>query len=212
MCKLRIPRKPEQVISLQNRLAKKIIVQDCLPKKIKLVCGVDVSYKDNKAFCSAVVLDKNSFDEVESVNISIKNTAPYIPGLFMIREARSIFQTIKKLKTKPDLLFVDGHGRLHPRYFGLACYVGLTLDIPTIGVAKRLLCGVTQSNSKVVHNGKILGYEIKTGKKSFYVSIGHKISLKKAIKIAKKMTKPSQWYPEPLRLADAYSKKCRNAK
>lgn len=209
---MRIPQKPDQVIALQKRLAKKVITKDCLSEKIKTVCGVDVSYKDDKAFCSAVILDKNSFGEVEAINLSMKNTSPYIPGLFMIREAKPIFKTIKKLKTKFDLLFVDGHGQLHPRYCGLACYVGISLNKPVIGIAKRLLCGFVRSDSKVIYNDRVLGYEVKGNKKSFYVSVGHKISLKTAVKITKEMTKSEKRYPEPLRLADMYSKKFRNSK
>ena len=42
---------------------------------------------------------------------------------------------------------IDGHGILHPRKCGLASYVGITIDKPTIGVAKNLLCGsILESN------------------------------------------------------------------
>jgi len=39
------------------------------------------------------------------------------------------------------LLFVDGCGVNHPRMAGLACYVGIILGVPTIGISKDALCG-----------------------------------------------------------------------
>lgn len=198
----------ENTIKLQKKLAKKVITIDFLPRKINKVCGVDVSYSNNTAFCSAVILDKNNFDLIKIVNFSMKNSLPYIPGLFMLKESKPILKTLEYLEEDFDVLLVDGHGQLHPRQCGLACYVGLMIDKPVIGIAKSLLCGLVK-NSRVEIYGKILGYEIKRKKKKIYVSVGHKISLKTAARIATELIREGQWYPEPLRLADLYSKKSR---
>ncbi|MEX0656782.1 MAG: endonuclease V [Nitrosopumilaceae archaeon] len=200
--------KLENAIKLQNKLAKKVITRNFLPRKINKVCGVDVSYSDNTAFCSAVVLDKNNFDVIKITNFSMKSSSPYIPGLFMLKESEPILKTLKRLKEEFDVLLVDGHGQLHPRLCGLACYVGLMINKPVIGIAKSLLFGVIK-DSRVEINGKILGYEIKLQKKKIYVSVGHKISLKTAVKIVTELIREDHWYPEPLRLADLYSKKIR---
>ena len=195
-----------QAIKLQQKLAKKIISKNKIPSKIKTVCGVDVSYKDNRAYCSAITLDKKNLEVIESKNLSCIVSEPYISGLFMLREAKPILLTIKKLQKDFDILLVDGHGRLHPRNCGLACYVGLKLDKPTIGIAKKLLCGKVQSNSTIRVDGKILGYQL-GDKKSIYISTGHKISLHTAKRIVKEVIKKNNWYPEPLRIADQNSKK-----
>ena len=46
-----------QALLLQQKLANKVITRDALPKKLKLVCGVDASYKNGKVHCSAVIFD-----------------------------------------------------------------------------------------------------------------------------------------------------------
>jgi len=195
-----------ETILLQNKLALKVITKNILPKKIKRVCGVDVSYRNVFAYCSAVILDKNNLNVIESKNSKLKSTAKYIPGLFMLKESKPILHTIKKLEKSFDILLVDGNGQLHPRQCGLACYIGLKLDKPIIGVAKSLLCGKERSDSKVEYKGKVLGYEIKQNKKKIYVSVGHKINLNTSVKIVKELIVNGNWYPEPLRIADFNSK------
>jgi deoxyribonuclease V len=194
----------EKIKQLQEKLALKVITKNVLPSKIINVCGVDVSYKDNTAYGAAVILDKNK-QVIEVAKSSLKVTSPYIPGFFVLREARPILKTIGKLTTDFDLILVDGNGQLHPRRFGLACYIGLALDKPTIGVAKKLLCGKVKKNKTVEYEGKIIGYEINHKGKKIYVSVGHKISLKKSVKIVNELCDKG-WQPEPLRLADTYSK------
>lgn len=195
-----------QAIKLQRKLSKKVISKNSHSKEIRTVCGVDVSYHENLAFCSAIILDIENLNIVESIRISKKVSYPYIPGVFMLRESDPILNVLNKLKTDFDLLLIDGHGRLHPRFCGLACYIGIKINKPTIGVAKKLLCGNVKSNSKIEYDGKILGFELKNKKKRIYVSIGHKISLNSAVSFVKRLILQDKWYPEPLRLADSDSK------
>lgn len=203
--------KTSNAIILQKELSKKIISKNFLPKNLQKICGIDVSYKYDTAYCSAVILNKNH-EIIELANSSTKITSHYIPGLFMLRESTPILQTLDKLKKNFDLLLVDGHGKLHPRQCGLASYIGLVIDKPVIGVGKNLLCGNIRSDNKVEYHGKVLGQTLIHKNKKIFVSIGHKISLKTAVKITNKLILPNQWYPEPLRLADQYSKQFRNSK
>ena len=199
-----------KIIELQNEFSKKVITHDYLNNNnIRNVCGIDVSYKDLNAFCSAVIVNKNTLEVIEIVNEKSTVNHPYIPGLFMLIEGKPLLRIIRLLKNQFDVLIIDGHGILHPRKCGLASYVGITIDKPTIGVAKNLLCGSILENSYIEFNKTILGYRLKN-KKDIYISVGHKISLETAIDIVKQLIKKSYFIPEPLRIADINSKKYSN--
>ena len=194
----------------QEELAKKVLAKDNYGVEIKYVCGVDVSYKNNIGYCSATILDKDTLNAVECANTIVVIDQPYIPGLFMLREYKPIMNTLQMLKREFQILLVDGHGLLHPRRCGLACYVGIMMDKPTVGVAKSLLCGLVREDKYVELGGDILGFQITNGhKKHIYVSVGHRVGLGSAINIVKKLTRTGQVIPEPLRIADVNSKKLR---
>ena len=194
----------------QEEVAKKVLAKDKFDVEIKYVCGVDVSYKNNIGYCSATVLDKNTLNSVECTNTIVIIDQPYIPGLFMLREYKPIVNALQMLKREYQILLVDGNGLLHPRRCGLACYVGIMMDKPTIGVAKSLLCGLVREDKFVEFGGDILGFQIANGhKKHLYVSIGHRVSLGSAINIVKELTRAGQLIPEPLRIAHINSKKLR---
>jgi deoxyribonuclease V len=190
-------------LRLQKNIAKKVVAAKDDFDRINLICGVDIAYSNNNksnnntAYCSAVIMDRNMHKLVESVNVQTVVKYPYVPGLLMLREAEPIFYTLKLLKNTYDLLLIDGHGLLHPRRCGLACYIGVTLDKPTIGVAKSRLCGMVRPDGFVELDGEILGYAIS---KKLYISVGHRVTLKSAIALVR------TFGIEPLRLADINSR------
>ena len=188
-------------IRLQKNIAKKVVAAKDDFGEISRICGVDIAYSDsnsNAAYCSAVIMDRNMQQLVESVDVQTIVKYPYVPGLLMLREAEPIFYALKLLKNSYDLLLIDGHGLLHPRRCGLACYIGVSLDKPTIGVAKSRLCGTVRPDGFVELDGEILGYAIS---KKLYISVGHRVTLKTAITLVKELG------IEPLRLADINSRK-----
>jgi deoxyribonuclease V len=187
-------------IRLQKNIAKKVVAAKDDFGKISSICGVDIAYDDsdsNAAYCSAVIMARNMQKLIECVDVQTIVKYPYVPGLLMLREAEPIFYTLKLLKNTYDLLLIDGHGLLHPRKCGLACYIGVTLDKPTIGVAKSRLCGTVRPDGFVELDGEILGYAIS---KKLYISVGHRITLKTAIALIR------EFGIEPLRLADINSR------
>ena len=197
-------------MELQKRLARQVVEEDTLKdEEMEYVCGIDVSYVKNTANCSALIMKRRSWQVIEAANMSIRTTEPYIPGLLMIREAKPLLATLKLLKKDFDLLLIDGHGVLHPRRCGLACFIGMVTNKPTIGVGKHLLCGTVRKDQFIDDGGQIIGYKVsnaRVAKKSVYVSVGNLISLVTSIRIVQELTKEGHWIPEPLRLADINSK------
>ena len=192
---------------MQNEMAKKVISEHTHNDELIYICGADVAYRNNIAYCSAVLMNKNTMEIMESFNVTLKVKHPYVPGFFVLRESEVIINILKPLRNRFDLLLIDGHGVLHPRRCGLASYVGIIIDKPTIGVAKKILCGTVKADQFIDVDGVISGFKmIKEKKKPIYISVGHKINLINAIRIIKQLVRPKERIPEPLRLADINSK------
>ncbi|HYA83146.1 MAG TPA: endonuclease V [Candidatus Bathyarchaeia archaeon] len=193
-------------IRLRNEMAKKVIL-DNTQKNKTYVCGVDVAYRNNIAYCSAVLMNKDGMEVKHSMNLTLKVKHHYAPTFFMLTESEPIINILKSLKNRIDILLIDGHGVLHPRRCGLASYVGVIIDRPTIGVAKSLLCGIVRENDFIYVDGVTSGFRLtKEKKKLVYVSVGHKVNLIDAIEIVRQLVKPKEQIPEPLRLAHINSK------
>ncbi len=180
----------------------------------RYITGVDVSYEDVRAFTCAVVLDVESMEIVQKeTKISICNT-PYISGFFYLREAPLIIDILNDIKYEGSIL-IDGNGILHPRRMGLASYVGIKMNNPTVGVAKKLMLGevgIRQGKkAPIMLNNEQLGMAFWAPKrrKPFYVSVGNRISLDSAADIIERVT--LQGTPEPLRQAHLGSKTLRKA-
>jgi len=174
-------------------MSKHIILEDRLPGKIHLVAGIDVAYVEEQSIGAVAVLNYDSFELVESHTASRETAFPYIPTLLSFREIPPTILAVRKLQIQPDVFLVDGQGFAHPYGCGFASHLGLLIRRPTIGVAKSRLFGRVESaeNEKDViflkQNGLIVGAEVKTKTKCkpVYVSVGHMISLEKAVEIVK---------------------------
>ena len=192
---------------MQLRLSKQVILEDTLPETINYVAGVDVAYMKGMSIGAIAVLDFASLSLVESQVVHLKTRFPYIPTLLSFREIPPAYSAIKKLQTQPDVFLVDGQGFAHPYRLGFATHLGLAIDRPTIGVAKSLLCGKVEQVGEegwapLTDGGEIIGAEVvtKPGTKPIYVSIGHRVSLRRAIEIVRNCTRTYR-IPEPVRRA-----------
>jgi deoxyribonuclease V len=133
---------PRDAIRLQTWLASKVVARGTLPRRMRLVAGLDCAVdRDQHVHAAAVVCAAPDWHVVETVSASAPAPMPYIPGLLSFREAPILLDALSRLRARPDLLLVDGHGIAHPRGLGLAAHLGLHVDVPVVGVGKSLLCG-----------------------------------------------------------------------
>lgn len=190
----RIHKWPTRIVearALQESLRKNIIVNNRIGK-ISTVAGIDVGFENNGKItrAAAVVLEFPGLALVEQALARLPTRFPYVPGYLSFRETPVAMAALKKLRNQPDLLLCDGQGLSHPRRFGLACHLGLLLDIPSIGVAKSRLIGVHDKVPEkkggwatLEDGGEVIGAVLRTrmGVKPVYVSIGHRINLATAI-------------------------------
>ena len=202
---------PKQAIALQRRLAEQIRVEP-LAGEVRTVAGVDCALAagGTKIAAAAVLCDAESMEIIAGASAVQPCRFPYVPGLLSFREAPVVIEAVRRLADKPDLLMCDGQGLAHPRGLGLACHVGLWLDMPTIGVAKSRLCGQhhevgPKRGSKVQlrHDDKIIGAVVRTrdNVKPLYISVGHRITLAEAVHWTLACGRGVR-LPQPTRLAD----------
>jgi len=198
---------------LQRDLSKQVIRRDTLARTLRYVAGVDVAYVEEWAVGVAAVLDYDSLSVAETKKAKVKTSLPYIPTLLSFRELKPAKVAIKKLKIQPDVFLIDAQGIAHPYRLGFASHLGLLLDKPTIGVAKSILCGQVQPMSRqgwssITDKGEVIGAALRRAddEQPVYVSIGHKVSLERAIEIVKHCTTSTR-VPEPIRIAHVLATK-----
>ena len=145
---------------------------------------------------------------------------PYVPGFLGFREVPVLLDALRRLLAPPDLIVLDGHGQAHPRGLGIACHLGVLLDVPAIGVAKSILVGQVEgtlgeapgSRAPLVWQGRTIGIALRTRPRAnpVFVSVGHRVSLDTAVRWVLGMVRGYR-LPEPTRLAHEESNRRRRA-
>ncbi len=205
-------RTPKEAIALQKQLREQIDIVP-LKRQPKLIAGADVSMNlySNVLYAGFIVL---SYPDLRVIDHSVVKTTtafPYIPGLLSFREIPALLKAWNKLKTKPDLVVVDGVGIAHPRRIGIASHLGVLIDKPTIGCAKSVLTGTYKEPAKEAgslsylfdpKNKEIIGAALRTKKnvKPVFISTGHNIALDDSLTVIQAVTRGYR-LPEPTRLA-----------
>lgn len=197
----------EKLKEEQLKLAEKIIINDSFDK-IETIAGVDQTFIGDEVISGIVVCNYKDLKPIEKKFAVVRAKVPYVSGFLFYREGPAAIEAFNKLEQKPDVLIVDGNGILHPRRVGMASHVGILLDVATIGIAKKLIAGEVREGT-VYMEKEARGYEFisREHAKPFYVSPGHKISLKTSLEIVKKCIKFPHKLPEPLHLAHRYANK-----
>ena len=178
----------------QKNLVSQLKFEEIDIARINYVAGCDVSYPrfSKECFSSLVIFKFPEMEIVEKVFHQGKFTFPYVPGYLSFREIPILLPLFEKCKIFPDLLFVDGQGIAHPRRMGIAAHLGILLDLPSIGIAKKKLFGeyaepgIEQHSFTYLYdeNEKIgLCYRNKANTKPLFISPGYKSSLDSILKI-----------------------------
>lgn len=223
---LRIPRpphswnlSPRRAAALQRELA--TLVRDEPPDRpLRRVVGVDCAFVAQRhrrpaplgsaCIAAAVLWDVEAGRVVEQRVARRPLRFPYVPGLLSFRELPAVLAALRLLRGPADAIFADGHGRAHPRRFGLACHLGVLCDLPCVGVAKSLLVGdhdepgpLRGARAALRHRGDRVGTALRTrdATRPIYVSVGHRIDLETAEQLVLACSGGFR-VPEPTRLAD----------
>lgn len=211
---------PREAMRLQESLRELVVLEDCF-KEIRSVAGADIAFdpETQMAFAGVIVYSYPGLEEVERRMARRKLQFPYVPGLLSFREIPILMAAFARLKTDPDLLLIDGHGRAHPRLFGLACHLGVLFDKPAIGCGKSLLVGEAGepgvkkgSTAPLIYHDERVGTVLRTrdNTRPIFVTQGHRISLATAVKVVRKCLDGTR-IPKPTREADRYVSDLRRA-
>jgi len=199
---------PRDAIAIQKRLAAQVVLEGS-PQDVHTVAGADISTAGGRGRGAVVVLSYPDLQVLESEVVESELAFPYIPGLLAFREVPVLAEAFRRLSVRPDLLLVDGQGLAHQRRFGIACHLGLLLDLPTIGCAKSRLVGEhepvgEEAGCRVeLRDGpEVIGLVVRTraGVTPVYVSVGHRIGLAEAADWVLSLCRGYR-LPEPARLA-----------
>jgi deoxyribonuclease V len=211
---------PREAIALQQQLRTQIRLAPPAGE-FRTIAGADISFNKYSPtiYSGIVVLRLPDLSIIDSVCIRGTATFPYVPGLLSFREAPSLLEAWEQLKTKPDVLMLDGHGIAHPRRFGIACHVGLWLQLPTLGCGKSMLvgrhaelAGDAGSEAPLLDRGELIGVALRTKKNvaPVYVSPGHLLDLPAAVELVLRSTSKYR-QPEPTRQAHLLVNRLRKA-
>ena len=210
-----------EAVALQNTLRARVDTSAPLPGPVKLIAGCDIAYHltEPRLFAAVVVLRTDDLSIVEECTAAREVTFPYVPGLLSFREVPALLELFGRLRHSPEAVMLDGQGIAHPRRFGLACHLGLWLDLPCVGCAKSWLTGdytepgrEAGAAAPLTIGGEEVGAVVRsaTAVKPVYVSPGHRIDVASATALVR-ATLSGYRHPAPTRAAHIAAGKMRTA-
>ena len=187
----------------------------------RALCGLDISTKGGSQ-AAALVPVLLSGEVLEGLTSFSGPTFPYIPGFLFYKEAPHLMPLIRKAVSRgimeDGILVLDGNGTLHPRGMGIACQLGMAMDLPSFGIAKRLLTGSVGpwaqergvESAAIEVNGSHMGDALrKEGRLPIYVSRGHRTVQGECRELAVDML--NGVIPSPTRLAHVRANEARRS-
>jgi deoxyribonuclease V len=203
------PAEPPREAIARQRVWAALVREERLPHPPATIAAVDVHLGPDRAIAVAALVAFPDLTPIAVVSADAPLAYPYVPGLLSWRELPAAVAALEQLPDAPDVLIADGHGRSHPRRFGLACHLGLAVDLPALGCAKSILVGryeglgeTAGSVAPLVDKGEVVAMALRTrnGVAPVFPSVGHRITLEEAVAIVRQSAGRTK-LPEPSRLA-----------
>jgi deoxyribonuclease V len=214
------PATEADAVTLQTALAGRVDTS-AHADGFELIAGCDIAYHltEPRLFAAVVVLRAGDLTPVEEVTVTREVDFPYVPGLLSFREIPALLTAFADLRHTPDVAMLDGQGIAHPRRFGLACHLGLWLDIPCVGCAKSWLIGDyaepgphAGDAAPLTVGGEAVGAVVRSaaGAKPVFVSPGHRIGVESATAAVRRVLSGYR-HPAPTRAAHMAANRARAA-
>jgi deoxyribonuclease V len=182
-----------------------------LPSRFEVLGAADIGYlpAGNRLVATVLAFSWPDLELLDSAHAVTPIGFPYIPGLLSFREVPPVIEALRKLAIRPQVILCDGQGIAHPRRFGLASHLGLCLETPTVGCAKKRLCGQHQDLGP--HKGCFVPLYLDADPvgcvlrsrgrvKPIYISPGHLSDIESSRHLVERCLGRFR-IPEPLRLA-----------
>ncbi len=200
----------QEATRIQQSLREKNVIR-ARKGPLQLIGGADISLNlySTTIYAGIVLLSVPQLIPVAYSLVKAETRFPYVPGFLAFREVPALVKAWAQLRSRPDVLIVDGHGIAHPRRMGIAAHFGAVSGQPTMGCAKKILCGkyempetIQGSYSPIYHREEQIGYAFRSKARvaPVFVSPGHLLSLDDSLDIIGRCTGKYR-IPEPTRLA-----------
>lgn len=212
-----VPQNLSEAAAIQRALREQVKLEGN-PLELRFVAALDASHPTRfskvkgASVAAAVLWDRKEgrVQEVATASVDDSSLFPYVPGYLSFRESPVYLEALAKLQQKPQILLVDGQGVAHPRGFGIACHLGVYLDMPSIGVAKTLLYGKPEADLpeeagsavRLLVQSKQVGwvYRSRSKVKPLYISPGHRVGMEESLEFVRSFVGKMRLL-EPLRQA-----------
>jgi len=211
-----------QAREIQERLRSLVRHVPIRLDRVRLMGAADVTFLGTKDVVAAciVMVDMTSGAVLEERSAVRRVRFPYVPGLLAFREGPAIADAWEKLSNRPDVMLFDGHGEAHPRRMGIASHMGVLLDVPSVGCAKKRLVGEHDPPGRKKGDATYLrigeetvGAVVRTraGVKPVFVSPGHLADLTSSVSLVLSLCSRYR-IPDPARRAHQLTQEIRKTR
>jgi deoxyribonuclease V len=199
-----------QAIVIQNELRAAVDTRE-RSFGITTIAGADISLNlySSVIYAGIVVLSFPQMIPLAYSLVKAETHFPYVPGFLAFREVPALVKVWELFPEKPGMLVVDGHGIAHPRRMGIAAHFGTLTGQPSMGCAKKILCGKfvepapqQGAYSPILDGPEQIGYAYrsKANCKPVFISPGHLTGMNNSLELIAQCVGKYR-IPEPTRLA-----------